>query len=137
MYTCIRKYPGSCRSRGPVCNNCSCRGTKHSHLRMRRLYIHGPQSLYFATFEIQIIWFTVTCHRLNGRGIESRWGDEIFTRSDRPWGPHSIQYNGNRVSLAEVKQSRRGLEHPLNLARKLKKEYCYTSTPLLALHDLF
>jgi len=62
---------------------------------------------------------------------------EIFTRLDRPWSPHSLQYNGYRLSLPEVKQSRLGLEHPPHLAPKLKKEYSYTSTPPLALHGLF
>ena len=35
---------------------------------------------------------------LDGPGIESRWGGEIFrTRSDRPWGPPSLLYNRYRV----------------------------------------
>ena len=35
---------------------------------------------------------------LDGPGIESRWGGEIFrTRPDRPWGPPSLLYNGYRV----------------------------------------
>ena len=33
---------------------------------------------------------------LDGPGIESRWGGEIF-RPDRPWGPPSLLYNGYRV----------------------------------------
>ena len=36
----------------------------------------------------------VTCYRLGGPGIESRWGSEIFhTRPDWPWGPQSLPYN--------------------------------------------
>ena len=32
-----------------------------------------------------------TRYGLDGPGIESRWGDEIFrTRPDRPWGPPSL-----------------------------------------------
>ena len=39
-----------------------------------------------------------TRYGLDGQGIESRWGDEIFrTRPDRPWGPPSLLYNGYRV----------------------------------------
>ena len=39
-----------------------------------------------------------TRYRLDGPGIESRWGGEIFrTRSDRSWGPPSLLYNGYRV----------------------------------------
>jgi hypothetical protein len=36
-----------------------------------------------------------TGYRLDGPGIESWWGDEIFrTCPDRPWGPPSLLYNG-------------------------------------------
>ena len=37
-----------------------------------------------------------TDYRLDGPGIESRWG-EIFRRPDRPWGPLSLLYNRYRV----------------------------------------
>ena len=37
-----------------------------------------------------------TDYGLDGRRIESRWG-EISARPDRPWGPHSLLYNGYRV----------------------------------------
>jgi hypothetical protein len=39
-----------------------------------------------------------TTYGLDGPGIESRWGGEIFrTCEDRPWGPSSLLYNGYRV----------------------------------------
>jgi len=39
-----------------------------------------------------------TCYGLDGPGIESRWGGEIFrTCPDRPWGPPSLLYNEYRV----------------------------------------
>ena len=39
-----------------------------------------------------------TGYGLDGPGIESRWGGEIFrTCPDRPWGPLSLLYNGYRV----------------------------------------
>jgi len=39
-----------------------------------------------------------TRYGLNGPGIESRWGEEIFrTRPDRSWGQPSLMYNGYRV----------------------------------------
>ena len=39
-----------------------------------------------------------TGYGLNGPGIESRWGGEIFrTCPDRPWGPSRLLYNGYRV----------------------------------------
>ena len=46
-------------------------------------------------------------------------------------------YKGYRVSLPGVKQPGRGVDHLLQLTPKLKKEYSYTSTPLLGLHGLF
>ena len=40
----------------------------------------------------------VTGYGLEGSGIESRWGGEIFRTSlDRPCGPPSLLYNGYRV----------------------------------------
>ena len=41
---------------------------------------------------------TATRYGLEGSGIESRWGGEIFrTRPDRPWGPPSLLYNWYQV----------------------------------------
>ena len=38
-----------------------------------------------------------TRNGLDGPGIESQWGGEIFrTRPDRPWGLPSLLYNGYR-----------------------------------------
>jgi hypothetical protein len=40
----------------------------------------------------------VNSYGMEGPGIESRWGVEIFrNRPDRPWGPPSLLYNGYRV----------------------------------------
>ena len=39
-----------------------------------------------------------TRYRLDGQGIESRWGGEIFrTHPDRPWGPPNLLHKGYRV----------------------------------------
>jgi hypothetical protein len=38
-----------------------------------------------------------TGYGLEGSGIESRWSEICRTRSDRPWGPPSLLYNGYRV----------------------------------------
>ena len=38
-----------------------------------------------------------THYWLDGRGIESRWGEIFRTRPDRPWGPPSFLYNGYLV----------------------------------------
>jgi hypothetical protein len=38
-----------------------------------------------------------TDYRLDGPGIESRWGEIFRTRPDRPWGSPSLLYTGYRV----------------------------------------
>ena len=39
-----------------------------------------------------------TSYGLDGPGIESRWGDDIFrTCPGQPWGPPSLLYNGYQV----------------------------------------
>jgi hypothetical protein len=39
-----------------------------------------------------------TRYGLDGPGIESKWGGDIFRNCpDRPWGPPSLLYNGYRV----------------------------------------
>jgi len=39
-----------------------------------------------------------TGYGLDGPGIESLWGGEIFRACpDRPWGPPNLLYNGYRV----------------------------------------
>jgi hypothetical protein len=40
-------------------------------------------------------------------------------------------------NYTEIKRPKRGADRPLHLAPRLKKEYSYTSTSLLGLHDLF
>ena len=46
---------------------------------------------------------TATSYGLDGLGIESRWGGEIFrTCPDRVWGPPSLLYNGYRVFSERV-----------------------------------
>jgi hypothetical protein len=38
-----------------------------------------------------------TRYRLDGPGIESRWGEIFRTRADRTWGPPIILYNRYRL----------------------------------------
>jgi len=38
-----------------------------------------------------------TAYGLDGPGIESRWGEIFRTCPEKPWGPHSLLYNGYRV----------------------------------------
>ena len=49
-----------------------------------------------------------TDYGLDGPGIESRWGVEIFrTCPDRPWGPPSLLCNGYRVFPGGKERPRR------------------------------
>jgi hypothetical protein len=42
-----------------------------------------------------------TRYGLDGLGIESQWGRQIFcTRPNRSWSPSSLLYNGCRVTSA-------------------------------------
>ena len=44
-----------------------------------------------------------TRYGVDGPGIESWWGDEIFrTRPDRPWGPPILLYNGYGVVPGDI-----------------------------------
>jgi hypothetical protein len=47
------------------------------------------------------VWDSSVCiathYGLDGPEIESRWGEIFHTRSDRPWGPTNLLYNGYRV----------------------------------------
>jgi len=46
------------------------------------------------------------------RGSNPDKGEILRTRPDRPWGPSTLLYDGQRVSFPGVKQPRRGVEHP-------------------------
>ena len=51
-----------------------------------------------------------TGYGLDGRGIESQWG-EIFRRPERPTGSPSLLYNGYRVFPGGRKQLGRDADH--------------------------
>ena len=51
-------------------------------------------------------------------------------------GAHPASYTMGAGSFPAVKWPGRGVDHPLHLAPRLKKEYSYTSTPPLGLHGL-
>jgi hypothetical protein len=64
----------------------------------------------------------VTGYGLDGPGIESRGGGEIFrTRPDRPWGSPNLLYIGYRV-LPGVKRPGRSADHPPFSSAEVKKE---------------
>jgi len=75
-----------------------------------------------------------TRYGLEGPGIESRWGDEIFRiRPDWPWYPPRILYNVYRVSFQGVKRPRRGVDHPSASSAEVKDRvelYLYSPSGL-------
>jgi len=63
----------------------------------------------------------VTRYRLDGRGIESRWGRDFSHPLDRPWGPPSLLYNGYLVYLPGIKRPGNGVDPPPHLAPEVKE----------------
>jgi hypothetical protein len=55
---------------------------------------------------------TQTRYRLDGPGMERRWGRISRIRPDRLWGPPSLLHNDYRVSFPGVKRPGRGVNHP-------------------------
>jgi hypothetical protein len=78
-----------------------------------------------------------TRYGLDGSGIESRRGRDFPQPSRPPWGPPSLLYNGYRLIFAGVKRPGRGVDHPLHLDPRLKKEYINNSSPSLGLRGVF
>jgi hypothetical protein len=83
--------------------------------------------------------------------VYGTWGGEIFrTYPDFPYlsrfsapgqighlaQPASSTYSWYRVSFSGVKRPGRGVDHPHNIAPRLKKKYSYIAI-LLGLHGLF
>jgi hypothetical protein len=70
----------------------------------------------------------VTCYRLEGSGIESRWGEIFRTYPDRLQGPPSLLYFGYRVFPRGESRPRRDADHTPPSNAKVKKGLSYTST---------
>ena len=72
-----------------------------------------------------------TAYGLDGLGIESRWGGEIFRICpDRPWGPPSLLYNGYRVFLGgKVLPGRDADPSPPSSAEVKKRVELYLYSP--------
>jgi hypothetical protein len=76
-------------------------------LRNREVRIHENREMRAIHYFLYYYYYYVgrdssvgiaTRYELDGPGIESRWGGEIFsTHPDRPWGLPSLLYNGYRV----------------------------------------
>ena len=71
------------------------------------------------------------------QGLNPGWCEIFRTSPDRPWGPTSLLYSGNRVSSRGIKRPGRGVDQPLHLALRRKKELNYTSILNLSLRGLF
>jgi hypothetical protein len=71
-----------------------------------------------------------TRYGLDGPGIESRWGGEIFlTRTDRLWGSPSLLHNAYRIPFPGVKRPERGVDNPPPSSTEVKervKLYLYS-----------
>ena len=74
-------------------------------------YLHH---IWYRNRTLLLISVSLLLHffRLDGPGIESRWGEISRTRPDRPWGQPSLKYNGHQVSFSGVKRQGRGDDHP-------------------------
>jgi hypothetical protein len=71
-----------------------------------------------------------TGYRLDGPGIESRWGGKIYrTRPDRPWGPPSLLHNGYRVFPRGKERLGRDTDPSPPSSAVVKKGHSYTSIP--------
>jgi len=62
-----------------------------------------------------------TCYRLDGAGIESRWGARFFVLVHPGPGAHPASYTISMVSCPEVKWPGRGLDHPPSSSAEVKE----------------
>ena len=67
------------------------------------------------------------------QSVEARFSAPVQTGP----GAHPASYTMDTESLPGVKWPGYGVDHPLLLVPRLKKEYSYTSTPPLSLRGLF
>jgi hypothetical protein len=70
-------------------------------------------------------WLIRHSYGLEGPGIESRRGRDFPHRPDKPWGLHSLQYNGYRVSFLGVMRSGVALTNQPHLASRLNRVKLY------------
>jgi hypothetical protein len=73
---------------------------------------------------------------LEGPSIESRCGRDIPHPSRPTLVPISLLHNRYRV-IPRVRRPGRAVDHPPPTSARLKKQYSYTSPPLLGLRGLF
>jgi len=72
--------------------------------------------------EVLCVCTEATRYELDGPGIESWWGGEIFrTRPDGP-GAHPVSCTMGIGSFPGIKRPGRGVDHPPHIMPRLKKE---------------
>ena len=64
---------------------------------LQTLHAHKFYITYMRNYGPGSVVGIATAYGLDGPGIESRWGENLRTCPDRPWGPPSLLYNGYRV----------------------------------------
>ena len=78
-----------------------------------------------------------TRYGLDGPVIKSRWGARFSAPVQTDPGAHPASCVVGTGSFSVVKRPERGVDHPLHLAQRLKREYKNTSIPPLGLRGLF
>ena len=78
-----------------------------------------------------------TRYGLDDPAIESRWGARFSASVQTGSGAHQASHTMGTGLFSGVKRPGRGVDHPPQLAPRLKKELNYTSTPPLDIHGLF
>jgi hypothetical protein len=71
---------------------------------------------------------TATRYRLEGLGIESRWGEIFHPHPNWPWGPPNLLTVGSRYFLG-VKWLGHGVDHPSTSSKKVKSTLLQASWP--------
>ena len=72
---------------------------------------------------------TATGYGMDGPGSNSGGGEVLRTCADRPWGPHSLLYNGYRVFPGGKERPGRDVDSSLPSSAVVMKGLSYTSTP--------
>ena len=84
---------------------------------------HEGEEVHLHAIIISVLAGGATRYQLDGPGIDSRWGGEIFrARPDRPWSPPSLLYNGYQFPLPRVEQPGRGVNHSPPSSAEDKKQ---------------
>ena len=91
---------------------------------------------YCLGFGISLLYFDI--HPRVGRsGVRIPVGVKFSALVQTGLGAYPASCTMGTVSYPGVKRLGRGVDHPLHLASKSKKEWSCTSTPLLSLHGMF